>query len=83
VKEWSVSEVHDAIKSFNDAFVASAKEMKDRGVDSDYFLQMMKGNDENVTNSIAEGDIGFGPMRLKRVKDKIKTLDGAYASLPP
>ena len=75
-KEWKVDEVHDMVKSLGEAFVASAKEMKENGIDGDFFLKMIESDDDSLTTSIAEGGIGFKKLQLKVVKDKISKLDG-------
>ena len=71
-KSWSVKEVCNLIRSIGSAFVDKANAMEENGIDGQFFLDMIKNNDEDLRSSIAEGGLGFTHLQLKRVKDEIK-----------
>ena len=71
-KSWSVKEVCNLIRSIGSAFVDKANAMEENGIDGQFFLDMIKNDDEDLRSSIPDGGLGFTNLQLKRVKDKIK-----------
>ena len=69
---WSVSEVCEFVRFIGSAFADKAAAIEENGVDGKFFLKMLYANDEDLTNSIAEGGLGFTRLQLRRVKDKIE-----------
>jgi serine/threonine protein kinase len=77
-EEWSVDEVCKLIKSIDGVGYAEAADVvKEMGIDGKYFADMLRNNDEDLTNSRADDGLGFKPLQLKVVKAKIEEIQNA------
>ena len=71
-KSWSASEVCEFVRSIGNALADKAAAIEENCIDGEFFLKMLDSNDEDLTNSIADGGLGFTKLQLRRVKDKIE-----------
>jgi hypothetical protein len=72
-EQWSVDEVCRLLKSIDGVGYAEAADVvKEIGINSKYFADMLRNNDEDLTKCIADDGLGFKKLQLKLLKAKIE-----------
>jgi serine/threonine protein kinase len=73
-KSWCASEVAELVRSIGSAFADKANQIDANGIDGEYFLAMLKNNDQDLTTSVEDGGLGFSRLQVNRVSKKIEEL---------